>query len=82
MVIKKEDPLSPEDKALKAAMLSVYIKHDKERPTVCFICLGSEALSLNTRVYSFGSSSNLSKHFKRKHLSNIKEGQPLGMQCL
>ena len=37
VAIKKEDPPSPEDEALKAAMLSVYIE---KRPKICFLCLG------------------------------------------
>ena len=71
MVIKKEDPLSPEDEALKAVMLSVYIK---KRPKTCFLCLG-EDLPLNVRLYSFSLLSDISRHFKRKHLKHIKEGE-------
>jgi hypothetical protein len=80
LVIKKEDPPSPEDEALKAAMLSVYVKDEKERPTICFMCLGNEKAPFNTRVYSFSSPSDLSKHFKRKHLRPITEGQTLGCE--
>ena len=75
MVIKKEDPPSPEDEVLKAAMLSVYVKDPKERPTICFMCLGNEGAPLSVRVYSFSSPSDLSKHFKKKHLKKVEEGE-------
>jgi len=73
VVIKKEDSLSLEDEALKAAMLSVYTE---KRPKICFLCLG-EDLPLKVRLYSFSSPSDLSKHFKRKHLKHVKEGEAL-----
>lgn len=57
--------------ALRAAMLKVF---KEERPTICFVCLGEESLPLEKRVYSFASPGDLTKHFKRKHLSNIREG--------
>ena len=47
-------------------MLSVYVKDEKERPKICFICLGNETLPFNVHVCSFSSPSDLSKHFKRK----------------
>jgi hypothetical protein len=75
--IKKESP-SPEEEALKAAMLSVYIKDPKERPTVCFMCLGNESASLSVRIYSFSSPSDLSKHFKKKHLKKVEEVEAPG----
>jgi hypothetical protein len=80
VVIKKEDPPSPEDEALKAAMLSVYIKDPQERPTICFMCLGNEKLAFDARVYSFSRPGDLSKHFKRKHLLHIKEGDSVGCE--
>ena len=68
VVIKKEDPPSPEEEALKAAMLLVYIKDPKERPTICFMCLGNEGAPLYKCIYLFSRPGNLSKYFKRKHL--------------
>jgi hypothetical protein len=62
-----------EKQAISAAMLLVF-KEKEERPRVCFICLGEESLPFQKRVYSFASPGDLTKHFKRKHLSNIKEG--------
>ena len=54
-----------ETQALDAAILSVF---KEERPKVCFMCLGEQC------VKSFASPGDLTKHFKRKHLAHIKEG--------
>jgi hypothetical protein len=59
-----------EKEKLDKAMRSTF--HDK-RPTVCFICLGNESLSVDKRTFSFGTSGDLSKHFRRKHLSNLND---------
>jgi hypothetical protein len=80
---KKANPLPPsdadlqvmtaqaEEQALKAAMLSVFTE---ERPLICFVCLGRKGLEFAKRVYIFASPGDLTKHFKRKHLSQVKEG--------
>jgi hypothetical protein len=60
-----------EEQALRAAMLSVF---KEKRPLICFVCLGRESLEFEKRVYEFASPGDLTKHFKRKHLSKIKEG--------
>jgi hypothetical protein len=60
-----------EEQALKAAMLLVF---KEMRPLICFICLGWKSLSFAKRVYEFASPGDLTKHFKRKHLSKVKEG--------
>jgi hypothetical protein len=70
--IREVDPqvaaAEAEKQALDAATLSVF---KEERPTICFLCLG-EGL-----IKSFGKPGDLSKHFKRKHLANIEEGDRL-----
>jgi hypothetical protein len=58
--------------ALEAAKVSVY---KETRPRICFVCLGNEKLPTDVRVYSFHTPGDLSKHFKRKHLQHIKEGE-------
>jgi hypothetical protein len=63
--------------ALEAAKVSVY---KETRPRICFVCLGNENLPTDARTYSFHTSGDLSKHFKRKHLQHIKEGEPLGCE--
>jgi hypothetical protein len=65
VVIKKDESPSPEDEALKAVMLSVYVKDPKERPAVCFMCLSNESAPLGVRTYSFSSPSDPSKHSRR-----------------
>jgi hypothetical protein len=60
-----------EEQALKAAMLLVF---KEKRPLVCFVCLGRDSLEFEKRVYRFASPGDLTKHFKRKHLSKIREG--------
>ncbi|PZD23864.1 DUF3435 domain containing protein [Pyrenophora tritici-repentis] len=50
----------------------------EKRPTICFICLGNEALTVRRRVYRFSSPGDLSKHFKR-HLTEFNDGT--GEEC-
>ena len=59
-----------ENNALENAILRVF---REKRPTICFIYLGEKNLPFQKRVYSFASPGDLSKHFKRKHLANIRE---------
>jgi hypothetical protein len=65
------------------AALSVFVKSEKEQPRRCFICIG-EALSLEPEdphidelIHELYSSSDLSKHFRRKHLSHLRDGDEL-----
>ncbi|OCK73812.1 C2H2 finger domain protein [Lepidopterella palustris CBS 459.81] len=77
--VKREESreaINPPIKALEAAKVLVY--RDK-RPKICFLCLGNENLSIKQRIFSFCTPGDLSKHFKRKHLSNIREGEKI--QC-
>jgi hypothetical protein len=60
-----------EKQALSAAMLLVF---KEKRPTVRFMCLGEGSLPFEKRVYSFATPGDLTKHFKRKHLTNIRPG--------
>lgn len=73
---KSEDApqLDLDKEAIEAAKVSVY---KEKRPTICFVCLG-ENLPTDQRIHSFHSSTDLSKHFKRKHLEPIEEGDSLG----
>jgi hypothetical protein len=59
-----------EEQALNAAMVSTFTE---TRPRVYFYYLGRECLLFERRVYSFKTPGDLTKHFKRKHLSYIKE---------
>ncbi|KAI9761350.1 MAG: hypothetical protein M1840_001974 [Geoglossum simile] len=64
-----------EKQVLSAAMLLVFTE---KRPTICFVCLREASLLFKKRVYSFASPGDLTKHFKRKHLSNIRGGDWIG----
>jgi hypothetical protein len=44
---------------------------------MCFLCLGEQSLLFEKRIYKFASPGDLTKHFKRKHLAYIKEGDRL-----
>ncbi|KAK1975244.1 C2H2 finger domain-containing protein [Colletotrichum cereale] len=63
---------------LDLATLSVYARNRTERPRRCFVCIGqAHSLSpddsrVNDLIQEFYSSSDLTKHFKRKHLSKMK----------
>ena len=59
------------------AVISVFIKREKDRPRRYFLYIG-EALLLEPDdpyveklIHEFYTSGDLTKHFKRKHLSNI-----------
>ncbi|KAH6700586.1 hypothetical protein BKA61DRAFT_705515 [Leptodontidium sp. MPI-SDFR-AT-0119] len=57
--------------ALSATTLLVF---KEKRPTVCFICLRKKSLLFEKRIYSIATPGDLTKHFKRKHLANIRRG--------
>lgn len=76
-------PHRPAESPLDVATRAIFIKEKSERPRICYICVG-KALSLppedpqiDSLVHEFYTSGDLAKHFKRKHLSNIKEGDRL-----
>ncbi|KAF8855964.1 C2H2 finger domain protein [Acephala macrosclerotiorum] len=63
-----------EKQALSDAMLLVFTE---KKTTTCFLCLGEQSLPFEKRTYKFASPGDLIKHFKRKHLAHIKEGDQL-----
>ncbi|CAM1503378.1 Fc.00g081540.m01.CDS01 [Cosmosporella sp. VM-42] len=65
---------------LEAAVLLVFVRNPKQRPRRCFLCVG-KALSLPPNdprgqqlIKEFHTSSDLSRHFRRRHLSNLQSG--------
>ncbi|KAJ9656079.1 hypothetical protein H2201_008651 [Coniosporium apollinis] len=80
MAVKTEGDTQPVaastalDEALDVAISSVY---KEKRPKICFLCLGNQGLPVIKRVYSFTTPGDLSKHFRRKHLSNLKEDEQI-----
>lgn len=61
-----------------AAVLSVFVKSEKEGPRRCLMCVG-KACSLSpddpqvsALINEFYTSSDLSRHFRQKHLKNLR----------
>ena len=50
------------------AIASVCIKNPKERPTICFLCLGSSLLPEHKRLKSYKTLGSLSRHFVDRHI--------------
>ncbi|KAK7937416.1 uncharacterized protein PG986_014284 [Apiospora aurea] len=72
-------PSPPPSDLVEAAMVSIFICDEKDRPRRCFLCVGKAHLlppedplvqELTREFYTPG---DLSKHFKRKHLRNLKD---------
>ncbi|KAF2174839.1 hypothetical protein K469DRAFT_612988, partial [Zopfia rhizophila CBS 207.26] len=59
---------------LEEAIVSVY---REKRPTRCWQCVGKKNLPIEQRTRKFCSPGDLTKHFKRKHLRHIREGDSL-----
>merc|ERR1712000_659207 len=59
--------------------MGMLLVFTEKRTTTCFLCLGEQSLPFEKRTYKFASPGDLTKHFKRKHLAHIKEGDRL--QC-
>jgi hypothetical protein len=78
---------SEETPALLAAM-SVFVEDAKGRPRRCFLCVG-EALcrepddpSVQGLIHEFYTSSDLTKHFQRRHLDHLSPGvKPVCLVC-
>ena len=67
------------DSPAHAAALSVFVSHEKERPRRCFVCIG-KAMSLapdhpniEKLVHEFRAPSDLTKHFRKRHLLNLRD---------
>ncbi|KAJ9129661.1 C2H2 finger domain protein [Pleurostoma richardsiae] len=66
----------PQDSPVILAATSIFVKDEKERPRRCFLCVGAAlALELDhplveDLIHEFYTPSDLSKHFRRKHLKN------------
>ncbi|KAH7113155.1 hypothetical protein B0J13DRAFT_631272 [Dactylonectria estremocensis] len=75
----------PAESPLHVALMSVFVKTKQERPRRCFICV-SKALTLagddgavQDLIHEFYTSGDLTKHLRRKHLSNLQDGYKI--QC-
>ena len=50
------------------AIASVCIKNSKERPTICFLCLGTPLLPEHERLKNYKTPGSLSRHFVDRHI--------------
>ncbi|KAL4761146.1 uncharacterized protein BDW70DRAFT_150295 [Aspergillus foveolatus] len=88
--IAKRHQSSAEDEseiALRQAMEFVRINSPKQRPQICFLCLGNPDLSLKDRLLKHSTPGSLTRHFLRKHVNpswpakgvtcTVCEGKPL-----
>ncbi|KAL5312965.1 hypothetical protein ACEPPN_019391 [Leptodophora sp. 'Broadleaf-Isolate-01'] len=72
MVVSPPVQAAEPDVALRKAISS--IRTDK-RPKVCFVCIGTPHLTMGERVAEYANPGSLSRHFVRKHVSKLKDGQ-------
>lgn len=71
----------PPANEVDAALLSVFIKNEEDRPRRCFICVG-KACSLppgdplaQELIHEFFMPGDVTKHLRRKHLGNLKDDE-------
>lgn len=76
ITLPTKSKLRYDKEALEAAKVLVY--KDK-RLKICFLCLRNKRLPLAQRIHSFSTLGNLTKHFRQKHLKNIKNSK--GLSC-
>ncbi|KAF1966830.1 hypothetical protein BU23DRAFT_584167 [Bimuria novae-zelandiae CBS 107.79] len=74
LVTREEELQRKVNKELEAAKVSVY---KEKRPRICFVCLGNKKLPTAKRTHSFHTPGDLSKHFMRRHLANVRDGDLL-----
>lgn len=70
--VAKRHQSSAEDEteiALRQAMESVRIDSPKQRPQICFLCLGNPDLPLKDRLLKHSTPGSLTRHFLRKHVN-------------
>jgi len=78
----REDGRYAED-GRHVAVLSVFIASKEERPRRCFLCVGlalrlePDDPCIEELTHEFYRAGDVSKHFRRKHLKNIREGDDI-----
>ncbi|CAG8076243.1 unnamed protein product [Penicillium salamii] len=65
---QNSSPSGESDDAFSKAIASVCVKSPGERPTICFICLGTPRLPQSERLRMYKNSGSLSRHFVSKHV--------------
>ena len=68
---KRQRRVSEDDTevVLHEAIESVRITTPKERPLICFLCLGNANLPLKERIKKHATPGSLTKHFLRRHVN-------------
>jgi hypothetical protein len=75
---KETDPQLAAAEAEKQALSdAIVLVFTEKRTTTYFLCLREQSLPFQKRTFKFASPGDLTKHFKRKHLAHIKEGDRL-----
>ncbi|CDM38193.1 Zinc finger, C2H2 [Penicillium roqueforti FM164] len=67
---KRQNPTLSDksDDTFSKAISSACVKSPTERPTTCFICLGSPGLPQSDRLWMYKPSGSLSRHSIKKHI--------------
>ncbi|KAJ6016523.1 hypothetical protein N7540_011114 [Penicillium herquei] len=78
-VAKRQNSALPEnrDDTFSQAIASVCVKAEKDRPTICFLCLGNSGLPENERLRMYKNPGSLSRHFVNRHIKPF----PNDMHC-
>ena len=78
-LLKKQKSPTPDksNDTFVQAIASVCIKSPKERPTICFLCLGNSRLPDHERLENYKNPGSLSRHFVNKHVKPF----PNDMRC-
>ncbi|KFA81742.1 hypothetical protein S40288_11090 [Stachybotrys chartarum IBT 40288] len=89
---KAEPQDNVEEDTRLAARRSVLVKTVNDRPTSCFLCVGKALILklgddlVDDLIREFYAPGDLSKHFKRVHLRNLKDNEtrffPIGQEKL
>ncbi|CAG8688070.1 unnamed protein product, partial [Penicillium salamii] len=67
---KRQNPTASNksDDTFSKAIASVCVESPTERPTICFICLGSPSLPQRERLQMYKNPGSLSRHFVNRHI--------------
>ncbi|KAL1979001.1 hypothetical protein VTN96DRAFT_7497 [Rasamsonia emersonii] len=56
--------------ALRQAIASVRVGSPRQRPKICFLCVGDTRLPVTERTWVYNTPGSLSRHLRRKHLNS------------
>jgi hypothetical protein len=74
---RKASPIPAKEAWHQAFNMAMQLVYQEKRPTICFLCLGNQNLQMSKRIHSFTTPGDLSKHFRRWHISNLKNGKEI-----